>query len=430
MLKPHVVILGAGFGGTYVAKKLAKYVKKAVIDVTIVNKTNYFLFTPLLHEVATGSLSPTSVAEPLREVFVGTGIELCQGTVQSIDLGEHRVHITGVGGGSRHTLPYDYLVIATGAETNYYGISGAEKYTLPLKDLSDAVRIRTHIIDCFEEAIMCEDPEERTRLLTFVVVGGGPTGVEVAGELAEFVHEIIERYHGRSESCPYEEVKVILLNDSEEILQHYPPPLRSIASKRLIKQCIDVRKGCSVINVTSHAISVVEKSMIGVANSNEVVNIQTSTVIWAAGVKPMMLDFVGGTNNIGRISIDEYHRVNSDERTFALGDIAGSLPMLAQVAVGQADMVAHNIIASIRQKKLKVFNYKSKGSLVSIGKWFAIGMVSIVGMSEMRHIHGRFAWWIWRTIYLSKFASFKKQIRIVFEWTLQLFFPRDITKLT
>ena len=180
MLKPHVVVLGAGFGGTYVTKKLAKYVKKGLIDVTIVNKTNYFLFTPLLHEVATGSLSPTSVAEPLREVFSGTGVELCQGTVQSIDLGEHRVHISS-SNGSRHTLPYDYLVISTGAKTNYYGISGAEKYTLPLKDLSDAVRIRTHVIDCFEEAIMCEDPVERARLLSFVVVGVGVIGFCKAG---------------------------------------------------------------------------------------------------------------------------------------------------------------------------------------------------------------------------------------------------------
>lgn len=412
MLKPHVVILGAGFGGTYLAKKLAKHVKRGLIDVTIVNKTNYFLFTPLLHEVATGSLSPTSVAEPLREVFVGTGVELCQGSVQSIDLEGHRIHVLSAGNESRHTLPYDYLVIATGAETNYYGISGAEKYTFSLKDLEDAVRIRAQIIDCFEEANMCEDPEERARLLSFVVVGGGPTGVETVGELHEFIHGIVDRYHQNTYSADHKEVKVILVHSGVELLEQFPQPIRTAALKRLTTQGVDVRLGSAVNNVTSHTISLA---------SGE--SISTATVIWAAGVKPSVLDFVG-TNNSGRISVDEYLKINNDERVFAFGDIAGSLPMLAQVAVKQADTVAQNIVSSIKQKKLKSFHFKSQGSLISIGQWFAVGLVF------SRYVEGRLAWLIWRTAYLFKFLSKKKRLHIIFEWTLQLIFPRDITKPT
>jgi len=418
MLKPHVVILGAGFGGTYVAKRLAKHVKSGLIDVTIVNKTNYFLFTPLLHEVATGSLSPTSVAEPLREVFSGTGIELCQGVVDSVDFNEHRVQIISSGTSSHHTLPYDYLVIATGAETNYFGISGAEKYALPLKDLNDAVRIRTHIIDCFEEAVMCEDSAERARLLSFVVVGGGPTGVETVAEMNEFIHGIIDRYFYKSHDCEHCEVKVSLVHAGPELLQQFPDSLRVAVRKHLVAKGIDLRLNSRVTNVTSHTLSLTDETN----TTDDMIaaeTIPTATVIWAAGVKPIDT----------RLSIDEFFHVNGDERAFALGDTAGTLPMLAQVAVQQASVVADNIIASIKQKPLKDFSYHSRGTLVSVGKWFAVGIFSSSDKS-IGVIKGRFAWWIWRTTYLSKFASWKKRIRIMFEWTLQLFFPRDITKLT
>ncbi len=425
MLKPHVVILGAGFGGTYVAKKLAKHVKRGLIDVTIVNKTNYFLFTPLLHEVATGSLSPTSVAEPLREVFAGTGVELCQGSVQSIDMAERQVIISGVNG-PRYTLPYDYLVIATGAETNYYGISGAEKYALPLKELNDAVRIRSQIINCFEEAVMCEDPTERARLLTFVVVGGGPTGVETVGELNDFVHGISARYFCNNQEFKLGDTKVILVHAGAELLQQFPQVFRKSALDRLCVSGVDVRLDSAVNNITSHTISFENGG-----------NIPTRTVIWTAGVKPSKLDFGGanGSNmaSAGRVTIDEYFRVDSDERTFALGDTAVTLAMLAQVAVGQAAVVAKNIIASIKLKELKKFTFQSKGIFISVGQWFAIGSFSLFGGisndKPTSKIQGRFAWWVWRTIYISKFASTKKRIRSVFEWTLELFFPRDITKL-
>jgi len=445
MLRPHVVILGAGFGGTYVAKKLAAQVKKGKIDVTIVNKTNYFLFTPLLHEVATGSLSPMSVAEPLREVFVNTGIELCQGNVQEIDIASHRVHISS--NGARHTLPYDYLVLATGAVTNYYGISGAEKYTFPLKTLADAVRIRTRIIDCFEEAIMAEDPAERARLLSFVVIGGGPTGVETVAELSEFVHGIVDRYYHNSDTCRHEEVKVTLIHAGTELLQTFSPSLRTATEKKLQSDGVILRLNSTVTNVTSHGLTLTSDKAVPKDSATTGDTISSATIIWTAGVKPVIPDFVGVTPTLvkGRLVTDEFFRLNlsgeekpkssdeknqssekllGDERVFALGDIAGSLPMLAQASVQQASIVAHNVLASIDEKPLSKLEYLSRGSMVSVGQWFAVGEIF------QKSYYGHWVWWLWRTVYLFKFASWKKRVRIAFDWTLQIFSSRDITKFS
>jgi len=439
MLRPHIVILGAGFGGTYVAKRLAPLVKKGTIDLTIVNRTNYFLFTPLLHEVATGSLSPTSVAEPLREIFAKTGIQLCQGVVESIDTVEQRVHITGVATDSgRHTLLYDYLVVATGAETNYYNIPGAEKFSYPLKNLADAARIRDRVIDAFEEAILCEDPAERMRLLSFAVVGAGPTGVETAAELAEFIHGMTERYYGTTACrpdekglCSSQEPQIGIVDGGKDLISMFSPKLREAAAKRLRDHGINFHLGSTVSSVTANALTLANKT-----------TVPASTVIWAAGVKAIIPDFAGGQPELigGRIKVDEYFRVLGQERVFALGDVAGYIddreikgppiasarpvPMLAQAAVQEAVMLTHNLVASVTGKKLRPFHYRSRGSMVSVGQWFAVGEVFSLKLS------GRLAWWMWRTLYLFKFASWKKRFRITFEWTIDLFYPRDITKLS
>ncbi len=436
MLKPHIVILGAGFGGTYVAKRLAKHVKKGRIEVTIVNRTNYFLFTPLLHEVATGSLTPTSVAEPLREIFKGTGIRIVQGAVESIDRAAKKVKITG------HTsicsLPYDYLIIATGAETNYYNIPGAEKFTHPLKNLLDAARIRSQVINMFEQAILLTDKVERAKLLSFVVVGGGATGVETAAELADFVHGITKRYYGGEKDClpddyricKPEEPFVTLIHTGPELLQMFKPSLRVAAEKRLRNDGVIIQLNSTVIEVTGQGIKLASGT-----------HIPSATIIWAAGVKPIIPHFEGDMPPLmmGRLAVDEYFRLSADPHIFALGDVAGyvdrdilntdptkskTLPLLAQVAEGQAKTVGDNIISSIRKKPLKDFHYHSKGSMVSVGQWFALGEIFTL------EITGRFTWWMWRMVYLFKFASWKKRIRIAFEWTLEMFYPRDITKLT
>ena len=424
MIRPHIVILGAGFGGVYLAKSLAPQVKAEQIDVTIINRTNYFLFTPLLHEVATGSLSASSVAEPLREVFAGTGVHVIQGDVISIDP-KLKTVTTSVG-----VTEYDYLVIATGADTNYYGISGAEKFALPLKNLADAARIRARIIDSFERAVLVTDPKERLQFLSFAIVGGGATGVETAAELSDFAHQIMDRYYHNKKahadtpgSCHADELAITLVHTGPEVLQPFPPVLRKAAAERLTERCVSVQLGSTVTSVTKD----------GLMLSNNT-SVPAHTVIWAAGVKANVPHFEGGDPTLvaGRLAVDQYFNIVGNDRIFAFGDVAAyadatekhaPLPMLAQVAVQEADAVARNILASIKEKKLRPFTYHSKGSMVSVGSWFAIGYFGSF------KLFGKITWWMWRTVYLFKFASWKKRFRIMFEWTLDLLYPRDITKL-
>jgi NADH:ubiquinone reductase (H+-translocating) len=440
MIKPHILILGAGFGGMYVARDLVRFVKKGDIDVTIVNETNYFLFTPLLHEVATGSLAPQSVAEPLREIFAGTGVKICQGTVASIDREKRVVSILGDVNGAdihhrvKHELAYDFLIIATGATTNYYNIPGADIHTYPLKTLADAALIRARIIDTFEEAVMCDDPIARARLLSFVVVGGGPTGVEIVSELAEFIKGIVDRYYYdtncRSDepgSCASEEPRITLVHAGADLLQQFSPALRIRARHRLERARVSIQVGSAVTSVSPR----------GIELSNNT-TIEASTVIWAAGVKPSIPPFIGRAPALinGRLAVDGYFRIADDDRVYVLGDASGYLdsrhsapdqpvilPMLAQVAVRQAHFVARNVTSAIIGKKPRSFSYRSKGSMVSLGQWSAIG--EIAGLK----VSGFTAWWLWRTIYLFKFISWKKRLHIVIDWTLDLFYPRDITTL-
>jgi NADH dehydrogenase len=431
MLRPHIVILGAGFGGMYVARALAPLVKKGELDVTIVNQTNYFLFTPLLHEVATGSLSPSSVAEPIREIFAHTGVRIIQGVVESIDQSARMAHI--LCDHTKHDVHYDFLVIATGATTNYYDIPGADRFSYPLKTLADAAAIRDRIIDSFEEAVLSPDPAARARLLSFAIVGGGATGVETAAEVSDFVKGLVRRYYNDTDcrpddpcNCSPEEPKVSIIHAGPELLQMFAPSLRQAAERRLRENGVELHMNCKVTAVAPNGLSL----------SNNT-TVPSSTVIWTAGVKPALPRFTGDMPDLtaGRLAIDEYFRLKGDEHIFALGDAAAyvdeastdkssaPLPMLAQVAVGQAKVVAQNIKAAIDGKPFKAFNYHSKGSMVSVGSWFAIGDIFSMKIS------GRLTWWLWRTVYLFKFFSWKKRVRIVLQWTLNVFYPRDITKL-
>lgn len=400
----RVVIVGCGFGGVYVARQLLPYVRRGDIALTVVNKTNFFLFTPLLHEVATGGLTPTSVTEPLREIFADSGIVVCQGETRGIDRDKKIIYV------GEQAIAYDYAVIATGATTNYYGVPGAEENAYSLKSLADAVRIRDRVIDCFERAMTLRDEQARRRALSFAVVGGGATGVELAAELLEFSSGMTHRYRATDAS-------VTLINASKELLATFEPKIRDVALRRLRRTGVDVLLEKNVTQVMPDKVLFADGGAV-----------EADTIIWAAGVKPQLPDFLSSPPRLvgGRIAVDDFLRVEGDDSLFVLGDAAAlpkPLPMLAQVAVAQADTVAANIIAARERREPRAFVYRSKGSLVSIGQWFAAGTI----FNAM--IHGRLAWWAWRTIYLFKFLSWKKRVRIAFEWTVSLFNPRDITKV-
>ena len=337
-----------------------------------------------------------------------------QGNVDAIYTTIKTVTVSG------NPIVYDSLVIATGAETNYYGIAGAQENTLPLKNLYDAARIRSVIIDRFEKAATTKDKSEKESLLSFAVVGGGATGVEMAAELAEFVAGISERYYSIHDCTP-EIAKISIVDTGPELLQMFAPSLRKAAETRLIKAGVAVYHNSAVTSVTPEGLTL--------ANST---TIPAKTVIWSAGVKAIIPKFedIQPTLVKGRISVNNFFQMVNGESVisdiFVLGDVASyptPLPMLAQVAEGQAATVAKNICAQAGGRPLAGFVYKSKGSMVSVGQWFAIGEIFSIKIS------GRITWWMWRTVYLFKFASFKKRVRIMFEWTLELFFPRDITKI-
>ncbi|MCU0660416.1 MAG: NAD(P)/FAD-dependent oxidoreductase [Candidatus Pacebacteria bacterium] len=410
-----VAILGCGFGGMYTAKRLLPYVQSGHIDLSIVNATNYFLFTPLLHEVATGGLSPTSVVESIRDIFGKYPVTIYEDIPESIDTQKKNINL------GERILSYDYLVIATGAETHYYNTPGAKQFGLPLKSIDDANKIKNTIIENFEAAARTQDADERKALLSFVIVGGGATGVEFAAELPQFCTLLLKRYFKYS-SIAAADITIKLITAGPELLSHFAPALRTKVMSHLAAQGVHVHLGMPIAKVTATGVQ-----------AKDGTEIISKNVFWLAGVKPVTLPFSDNTqialSPSGRLETDAYLRVVGHTNIFAFGDMASTqdkdkkeLPMLAQVAAAQAPIVAHNIIAAIQNKPFKMCVFKNKGSMISLGQWFAVGEIYSI------NIAGKFAWWIWRTVYLFKFPSWRKRFAIAAEWTANLFYPRDIAK--
>ena len=332
---PQVVIVGGGFGGTYTARYLMSAVRRGEIKVTLINRTNYFLFTPLLHEVATGGLSPTATAEPLREIFSGSGVTIRESEVSGVDPAR-KVVSTDDG-----EVPHDYLVVSAGAETNFYGIPGAALHSLVLKNLADAVKIRDRVVESFEQAVTLE-PSERAKKLSFVVVGGGATGVELVTELAELIHDTLCPYYGsKGKTC--HAATITLVSSDQDLLAVFPPRMRATAKAVLKRKGINLRLGVKVTEVTVEEIKFSDGS-----------SLPASVVFWTAGVKPSPLGLPEAERHPnGRIIIDEYLRAKGVENIFVIGDLAAPLPMLAQVAVEQARVLAGNILALLITVKLQ-----------------------------------------------------------------------------
>jgi NADH dehydrogenase len=406
MKKAHVVIIGGGFGGIYTGRHLQSLINEGKVDVTLINKSNYFQFTPLLHEVATGGLSPMSVVEPIREIFRHENLHFIQDEVQSINVEDKKISTVN------RVIGYDFLVITSGAETNYYGTVGAMDNTITLKNLNDALVIRKRIIDTCEKAAHIADDEERKRLLSVVVVGGGATGVELSSEIIEFMQETLCSYYKNTCHLKKEDIQVTVVAASPDLLPPFPPELRAIAKNELIRKGIKVMTGETVTEVKQNRIIFKDKSFI-----------DAGTIIWVAGVKPVSPDINVEKEKNGRIKIDEFLRVAGKTDIFSLGDVGGTAPMLAQVAAQQGRTVAENIRATIDNTPLVAFKFHEKGLLVSLGQWYAAGKIFGVVLK------GPIMWWIWRTVYLFNFHSWRKRFKIGVEWTVNLFYPRDITEV-
>lgn len=409
--KIKILIIGNGFGGTYTLKNLTKYFHKSKnVELALIGEKNYFLFTPLLHEVATGSINPENIIEPIRKVFDTSLANFYLGKVQEVDLHNNIVRACNT------SIHYDYLVMASGSETNFYNIKGAQDYTLTLKSLEDAIKIKNHIINRIEEASHVEDKIERKKILTFVIVGGGPTGVELAAELQELIKKSFVKYYKKE---IIDETSVILIQKNGELLSQFGLKIRKKALEFL------QNKGIKILLNTE----VKEVEIASVITNNE--KIDSKTIIWVGGIKAKQIKVINEVEKTkdGRIVVNQNLQIEKYKNVFALGDAAAFtnnsgvfLPALAQVAEKQAKIVAENIYLSIQNKKLKSFKYKHNGSLVSLGQWMALGEIS--NFTFWGHI----TWWLWRTIYLSKLISFRKKVKVALDWTVNIFSPRDISE--
>lgn len=415
---PKIVILGAGFGGIYTFLSLRRQISPKKAEITIVNNTNHFLFTPLLHEVATGGLAHHQVVEAVRMIAHKRGANVHLGDVERIDTQKGEVKTT------TDVIPYDYLVIATGASAEFHATPGAKENAFVLKTLKDAIKVRNRFIDAFEKALQVQNSEERQKLLTFVVVGGGASGVELAAEMAELFHDTLQKFF--SGKILRGEPKIYLIAREKELIVNFHEKMRERADEILKRVGVEIKYETGVTAVDANGVTL---------TNGEKIN--SSHVLWMAGVKPNVPESdVPFSLNRGRIVVDKHLRVKSvvdagggakTKSVYALGDVATfeteCIPMHAQAAVQEAPTVAINIISEIKRGKPKCeFKYQPMGDLVSLGQWQAAGYFL------KRTWTGPVAWFVWRTVYLFKFASWSKRVKIALDWIIDAFYPRDITR--
>jgi NADH:ubiquinone reductase (H+-translocating) len=391
MENKKIVIIGAGFAGAYLIKKLKNYKH---LDIFLIDQHDYFLFTPLLTEVASASLNIANIVEFLPHFLKNKNINFVKAKVLDINISQSLVKFKS------EEIRYDYLVIATGAKTNY-NILGAKEFSLILKQASDAVLIKERIIN----HLLNNDS------LKLSVIGSGPTGIELIADLSKLLKElnkylkIKKNYH------------LTLIGSNSELLKDWSSSLQAKAKHRLAKLGIDLKLG--------HKAKEVKEKEIILENGDQ---IACDISILSSGVKANVLDCLKtqvSLNAKGDILVNNFLQVKGQSKVFAFGDVANNekenWEKLAQVASQQAKVLALNLINSIKQKQLLVYDYKLKGKLLALGRFYAIG--EIYGLK----IYGFVAWFIWRTVYLFKFLSNRKRFKVALEWTINLFSKRDLS---
>ncbi|OYP37987.1 NAD(P)/FAD-dependent oxidoreductase [Rhodopirellula sp. MGV] len=399
---PHVVIIGGGFAGLATAQHL----KNCPVNVTLIDRRNFHLFQPLLYQVATGELSPANIASPLRAILENNrNVEVLLDSVESVDLENRCVHL------AHSELNFDYLIVAAGSTHHYFGNDSWGKYAPGLKTVEDATEIRAKILEAFEAAELERDPEIINDLLTFVIVGGGPTGCELAGALAEVSKRTL-RYEFRK--IDPTQAKVMLIEPSDAPLHIYPSPLPQKATRALEALGVDVVTGFHVTDVNDR--SVVLTSRDGQVHKT----IGTRNVIWAAGVKASPLGVqIAEQSGIalargGRVPVQADCSLETDKRVFVCGDLAlftdpekGELPGLAPVASQMGRHAAKCIRADQEGRERKSFQYFDKGSLAVIGRLQAIGTIGRF------KFHGFVAWAIWLLIHLMYITRFRNRVLVL-----------------
>ncbi|HEX4948888.1 MAG TPA: NAD(P)/FAD-dependent oxidoreductase [Blastocatellia bacterium] len=400
MAIPHVVIIGGGFGGLEAAKAL----KRAPVRITLVDRTNHHLFQPLLYQVAMAGLSPADIAAPIRAVLQkqknvtvllaeAVGVDFANNTVQLAD----------------GQLPYDFLILATGGRTSYFGNEHWEKFAPGLKDLDDAVEIRRRVLLAFEAAEKETDPERRQELLTFVVVGGGPTGVELAGSIAELAHFVL--------ACDFrninpKEARVILLEGGPRILPSFPPDLSESAMEQLNELGVNVRVNTKVTNIDERG-----------AHLGDHI-IRSATVIWGAGVQATAFAAKLGVphDRAGRVIVEPDLTLPGYKNVFAIGDMTSfthqdgkPLPGVSPVAMQMGRTAARNILHALKGEPYERFRYVDKGNMATIGRNAAVADLGKL------HLSGFLAWLAWLFVHLIFLIGFRNRVAALFNWAWSYF---------
>jgi NADH dehydrogenase len=410
--RTQIVILGGGFAGVEVARYLdGTAAKRADVEVTLVSRDNFTLFTPMLDEVASGDLEPAQICNPLRKLF--RYVTVLSGEIKAIDLAARQVTLSyGIGLLTRE-LPFDHLVLALGSETNYSGIPGVAEHALGMKTLGDAVMLRAKVIAMLEAASIEPDLGRRKRMLTFVVAGSGFAGVETVGAINDLARESLPHY-GQVDP---REVRVVLIG-GKAILPEIGEALGLYTQEKLRERQIEVKVGAKVIAYTE-----------GAVHCSDMEAIPTETLVWAAGVSPSpILKDIPWELQKGKVVVGSNLEVPRIPGVWAVGDCAAIIdpisklpyPPTAQHALREGRHAAKNICARLKGKRTLPFTYKAPGQLATIGR--RIGVARIFGLK----FSGIVGWVLWRTVYLLKLPRLEKKLRVGLQWALDAVFDRDL----
>lgn len=400
--KPRVVIIGGGFGGL----KLAESLKRSNLQVVLLDKHNFHQFQPLFYQVATSGLEPSSIIFPFRKIFQKkANLHFRLAEVEKIDA-QHSIVHTNIG-----QLEYDFLVIATGAGNNFFGNTNIERCAIPMKSINESLRLRNVILERFEEALG-KNVEEREQYLTFVIAGAGPTGVELAGTLAEMKRYVLPKDYPE---LNFEEMKIIVIEGSERVLSAMTKWSSAKAKEYLDNLGVEVRTSTLVKDYDGTRIIL-----------NEGESLKSRTLIWAAGIKGNFLegleDDVKRRGN--RIAVDIYNRVLGTENIFAIGDVAymesdeaypEGHPQLAQAAIQQGKMLASNLKSITQGHKPKPFHYKNLGTMATVGRNKAVVEL------PKRQFGGFFAWFVWMFVHLRSILGIKNKWIVFINWVWNYF---------
>jgi len=416
--KTKILVVGGGFGGLETVNTLEKqFSNDDNIEITLVNRNNYLIFTSMLAEVVASSIEPQHCVVPLRECLNKASFKELE--VKNIDLDNKKVECFHYHSNESYILDYDFLVLALGSKSGFHGVPGAEEYTFPLKNLADAMVLRSHVIDMFESADLEFEESTKRKLLTFVVVGGGYTGIEVAAELNDFIDSSRRYYHNISS----EKVKVVVVDPGDRIMHEMSESLAEYGLQLLKKRGMEFRLNTRVSKVTTHGLEFEGGDLI-----------ETCTPIWAAGTSPQsVIANLPCADKRGRIEVNEYFEVDGYPGVWAIGDCAQikdpesdkPYPPTAQLAIREGRRLGENITSQINGNGTgkKPFIFKTIGMLAPLGHHSAVAEIKGIKFS------GFFAWFMWRMIYLGKLPGFDRKIRVSLDWFLDIFLSRDIVQL-